>query len=240
MRKIALADEVWVGLMSHELQPMQSLLEVGGRTSAYQDFVRAWKLWAHNRGLRPWGFDDWDPPGIDEYSVLVVIETNRNGTGVLHGIFDVVEEPDGLGFSVDVGFESPSLRQYGIDVNLRDNEASFAVFLALVRKRDGKCLRLLWQASISDVQPDYIYLQESSLRLRSQLHGTESCDLTIENWQGETDGDSCFLTGFEGLSLGFWKQDPNDDEEPKRSCREVLQSLHRAGSEAWHLDNQWL
>lgn len=140
MQKLASADMVWGSPTRSIFPDAWQLREAGARKiTRYQEYVRMARLWQW-RGRRT-------APGVEAYSAVVVIK-KRQGLRIFSGACEMkTAETDAESsdcFVIDVDIPVPTLRHHNI--KLGGSVFPLCVSVFLVRKGDGKCMRLVANA----------------------------------------------------------------------------------------------
>lgn len=149
MQKLASADMVWDSPTRSIFPDAWQLREAGARKlTRYQEYVRMARLWQW-RGRRTF-------PGVEAYSAVVVIrkrdihaaDGGLQGLRIFSGACEMkTVETDAESsdcFVIDVEIPVPTLRHHNI--KLGGSVFPLCVSVFLVRKGDGKCMRLVANA----------------------------------------------------------------------------------------------
>ena len=242
MKELAQSNHLWETHTRRRFPEVWHLTEVGGASSSSALTCRQ----AYRRMERLWNpesvYENDAPPGIEEYSALVVIR--HYGRIVLNGVFGISSE-----FPEFAEFDSKTMFMidaglYTSGIRLDCSPAAFSVSVALVRKRDGRCRHLITQAGFmggtSSPLQDENYIKMAPFRAKQRAWcsrlpaiGSRSHDEANKIWlcleQPRINEDRTELKDFHGMTIGFDNPHASSLDSPSLPTRSILR--------AWYLSH---
>jgi len=188
----------------------------------------------------------WWSPGLDAYSALVVIKIG--GRRIVGGLCALEKTNDGFfaPFKVDMSAFANELRApFMPEESAADPIETLTVSVCLVRKNDGRCLHLLTDVSVSDVDEDRLLFNELGV---FDIFATPPGSSRFGQYQHEDEVWGMSLRGYH--DFGLYSAEFDDDSDRLRGFREPFGELRLYGEsdffgskpalKCWHASKNWV
>ena len=158
MKRVARADHVWRPLTAQRFTCAGDLRRAGSSSlalSGFQEYSRLARIWDH-----PDHASSEPPPGMDAYSV--VLEIKIDGRRIAGGIYELDNIRDlgsswaGHGFGFYDLDPAGLLAPTALESFDGDTVSRMVASICVVRKSDKKCLHLLTDVGVADIDIDSV------------------------------------------------------------------------------------
>ena len=242
MKRVARADHVWRPLTAQRFTCAGDLRRAGSSSlalSGFQEYSRLARIWHHPDSAS-------EPPGMDAYSV--VLEIKIEGKRVAGGIYELEVLGDGSpwageGFGFDDLDPAGLLEPSALASIAWDPVSRLDVSICVVRKSDKKCLHLITNIMVADVDDDYILFDSlfaedgccSSFNNVDGDYTTDNATHDFRLWGAVWDEAADVVRGFISPhgELRLW--DPEAAENGDRGALATETILRR-----WHASKNWV
>ena len=241
MKRVARADHVWRPLTAQRFTCAGDLRRAGSSSltlSGFQEYSRLARIWDHPDRATS------ESPGMDAYSV--VLEIKIEGRRIAGGVYELEPISDGPWAGGGFGFydlDPAGLLAPSALVSIAwDPVSRLDVSICVVRKSDKKCLHLLTNVGVADIDEDSVIFDSYGHSGASSFNHVDAVyedgdsfpathDFRIYGAVYDEAGD--VIRGFADAygELRLW--DPKADEGLHNKSPEV--NLQR-----WHASKNWV